>query len=426
VLNLKGPAVDYGLLMPEINSGRMYSGPGAGPLLAAAASWDAIAAQLESAAAGYSTEVSGLTGQTWFGPSSMQMAAAAAPYIAWLQASAAQAGQTSAQAYAAAAAYEAAFAMTVPPPVIAANRAQLLALVATNFLGQNTPAIAATEAQYAEYWAQDATAMYTYAATSTAASSLGSCNEPPRTTNQADQADQTRALAQTTANTTSAHSQSLVQQASTNATAHTIDYTPPGSADPPIPAGSTANVPAGSTLTIGTQTQMVVDSGSVTMTTPAGGGVDVAALSPIIVNPGSTFFAGTGWVGVTPGTLFTPTSAITLTPVGGTTTGIGSLLGSGSVTIGAQSGVITLGNTATGIVGPTGATIANLTGAVAYTAPIAPVTTSAAPGLAALSSSPGLAGTAGIQPQLNADGLAEWAQTVSGVDFAADLAAGAG
>ncbi len=43
-----------------------------------------------------------------------------------------------------------AFAMTVPPPVIAANRAELMALVATNFLGQNTPAIAATEAQYGE------------------------------------------------------------------------------------------------------------------------------------------------------------------------------------------------------------------------------------------------------------------------------------
>ena len=76
------------------------------------------------------------------------MAAAATPYVAWMQAAAAQAAQTSAQAYGAAAAYEAAFAMTVPPPVIAANRAQLMALVATNFFGQNTPAIAATEAQY--------------------------------------------------------------------------------------------------------------------------------------------------------------------------------------------------------------------------------------------------------------------------------------
>ncbi|WP_252159672.1 PPE domain-containing protein, partial [Mycobacterium tuberculosis] len=41
---------------------------------------------------------------------------------------------------------------------VVANRALLVALVATNFFGQNTPAIAATEAQYAEMWAQDAAA----------------------------------------------------------------------------------------------------------------------------------------------------------------------------------------------------------------------------------------------------------------------------
>jgi PPE-repeat protein len=113
--------MDFGLLPPEVNSGRMYAGPGVGSMLAAAAGWDAVAAQLESAASGYFSEVSGLTGG-WFGPSSMRMAAAADPYVAWLQATGVQAAQTSAQAYGAAAAYEAAFAMTVPPPVIVANR----------------------------------------------------------------------------------------------------------------------------------------------------------------------------------------------------------------------------------------------------------------------------------------------------------------
>ena len=58
--------------------------------------------------------------------------------------------------------------MTVPPPVIAANRTQLASLIATNVLGQNTPAIAANEAQYGEMWAQDAAAMYGYAANSAA------------------------------------------------------------------------------------------------------------------------------------------------------------------------------------------------------------------------------------------------------------------
>jgi PPE-repeat protein len=100
------------------------------------------------------------------------MAAAAAPQIAWLSSTAGQADQAASQAVAAAGAYEAAFAATVPPPEIAANRALLMSLLATNFLGQNTPAIAATEAQYGEMWAQDATAMYGYSGSSAQAATL--------------------------------------------------------------------------------------------------------------------------------------------------------------------------------------------------------------------------------------------------------------
>jgi PPE-repeat protein len=32
--------VDFGALPPEINSGRMYAGPGAGPMMAAATAWN--------------------------------------------------------------------------------------------------------------------------------------------------------------------------------------------------------------------------------------------------------------------------------------------------------------------------------------------------------------------------------------------------
>ena len=99
-------------------------------------------------------------------------------------ATAAQVEQTGAQAKMAAAAYEAAFAETVPPHVIAANRTQLATLVATNIFGQNTPAIAATEAEYAEMWAQDAAAMYGYALSSASATTLSPFTHPPRTTNE--------------------------------------------------------------------------------------------------------------------------------------------------------------------------------------------------------------------------------------------------
>jgi len=50
-------------------------------------------------------------------------------------------------------------AFVMHPSQVAANRASLAALVATNVLGQNAPAIASTEAHYAEMWAQDVVAM---------------------------------------------------------------------------------------------------------------------------------------------------------------------------------------------------------------------------------------------------------------------------
>jgi len=164
-------------------------------MIAAAAAWDDLAAGLHSTAASYSSVISGLTAG-WQGASSAMMAAAAAPYMAWVSATASQAERTAIQARAAAAAYETAFAATVPPPVIAANRSLLMSLIATNFLGQNTPAIAATEAHYAEMWAQDAAAMYGYADSSATASAVTPFSPPPQTTNPAGTAGQAAAVAQ--------------------------------------------------------------------------------------------------------------------------------------------------------------------------------------------------------------------------------------
>jgi len=174
--------MDYATLPPEVNSARMYAGPGAGTLLAAALAWDGLAAELSSAAGDYGVVVADTTSGQWRGPASAAMAAAAGPYVAWLRATAGQALLAAGQAKAAAGAYAAAFAMTVPPPVIATNRALLASLIATNLFGQNTPAIAAAEAQYAEMWAQDAAAMYGYAASSAAASQLTPFATPPPST----------------------------------------------------------------------------------------------------------------------------------------------------------------------------------------------------------------------------------------------------
>ncbi|MGH3556570.1 PPE family protein [Mycobacterium sp.] len=205
--------MDYGALMPEINSARMYAGPGAGPMLAAAAAWNGLAAELRSAASSYGSVVSGLTTASWLGPSSTAMAAAATPYMVWMSATAEQAELTATQALAAAGAYETAFAMTVPPPVIAANRLQQMTLIATNFLGQNTPAIAALQAQYMEMWAQDAAAMYGYAGHSAAITAkVTPTTPPPQTTNSAGLAAQGAQVAHVAGASTGTGVQSTLSQ----------------------------------------------------------------------------------------------------------------------------------------------------------------------------------------------------------------------
>jgi PPE-repeat protein len=172
--------MSFSLIPPDINSALMFSGAGSGPLLEASAAWNSLAADLESTATQYQTLVTNLVTGSWLGPSSAQMASATAPYIAWLQGTAATAAQTGAQAQAAAAAYQSAYASMVPLPAIEANRTELATLVANNFLGQNTGAIATNEAEYLDMWIQDALAMDTYQVNSQAASALPAHSAAPQ------------------------------------------------------------------------------------------------------------------------------------------------------------------------------------------------------------------------------------------------------
>ncbi|MDT5136928.1 MAG: hypothetical protein QOD58_1190 [Mycobacterium sp.] len=204
--------MDFGAFPPEINSLRMYTGPGATPMLAAVAAWDGLAAELRSTAAAYDTVISVLTDDGWLGPAAESMLAAVTPYLAWMTLTGVQAEEAGTQAASAAAAYEAAYAMTVPPPAIAANRAQLQVLVATNLIGQNTAAIAATEAAYGEMWAQDAAAMYGYATSSAAASTLTPFSQPAQVTDPAGQAGQAEAVTQAAASAVGTLTQSELPQ----------------------------------------------------------------------------------------------------------------------------------------------------------------------------------------------------------------------
>lgn len=206
---------DYGLLAPEINSGRMYAGPGPGSMLAAAAAWDELAAELHSTAAAYGSVVSALAAGPWVGPASVAMATAAHSYVTWLHSTATGAEQTASQAKAAAGAHSTAVAATVPPPVIAANRALLMQLIKTNIFGQNTPAIGTVEGQYAEMWAQDTAAMNGYASSSVAASTLHPFTNPPQTTNPGRQAAQAASVLQATGSTTGTSAQSTLSSLTT-------------------------------------------------------------------------------------------------------------------------------------------------------------------------------------------------------------------
>jgi PPE-repeat protein len=159
-------SIDYGAEIPEVNSGRIYTGAGSGPLMATAAAWAEQAGELMAGAAQLAG-VLGTLSANWQGPSSEAAVASIMPYLAWMLKSAATAEHAATTHAAVAAAHEAAFMGVVPPPVIAANQSALAAAIGG--LPWTAPLVAQLEAQYQEMWAQDSTALYAYAASMTTA-----------------------------------------------------------------------------------------------------------------------------------------------------------------------------------------------------------------------------------------------------------------
>jgi PPE-repeat protein len=195
--------MEFTTLPPEVISALIHSGPGSGSLADAAAAWRQLGAGLEDAADSYATAVSSMV-DTWHGPSSTAMSQSAAPYLAWLRTTSQQAQQVAASAQAAAVAFNSASASVVPTAQVFANRTQLAQLLATNIFGRNMPAIAATEANYQEMWANNSAAMTRYQAASTQATNLPQFTSPTSTTNPSAQA--TQSAAQTSAATNSGSS----------------------------------------------------------------------------------------------------------------------------------------------------------------------------------------------------------------------------
>lgn len=325
--------IDYALLSPEINSGRLYAGPGSTPMMTVASAWRGLAAEISSALTSYETTITQLVDEEWMGPASASMSAATKPYLAWMADTAAKAEEAATQATAAAAAFEAAHAATPPPAVIAANRAQQKQLVATNVVGQNSAAIMASDAQYFEMWAQATDVMYSYAASSATATKVTPFSEPNQTTNPDGTANQAAAVGQATGNTAANNSAQAAQAISSLPnTLQTL--TSPGTADaglpPPTLAGLLEAIGRNASINGVVSLMTYPLNGTMSLT-----GTSAAFIPASLIPTMTTFFSGGGFNALGGGTAGAGIGAL-LAP-GGPLSSLGALGGAYAFTASAPS-----------------------------------------------------------------------------------------
>lgn len=162
--------MDFAALPPEITSTLVWSGPGSAPLMAAAAAYANLGAEVSTTATSWESIITTLTTDVWTGAGSSAAAAAAQTIVTYLTDAAAALEQAGSAASASAAAFEAAYAGVVSPALVFTNRAEYAAALAA--VPFSLPLLTELETEYSEMWVQDATAMSAYQAASDAAAGM--------------------------------------------------------------------------------------------------------------------------------------------------------------------------------------------------------------------------------------------------------------
>lgn len=168
----------YWGIPPEVNAFRLQTGAGAAAHAAQIAAYTTAATTYAEQGA-QQAATAAATSAVFIGPGGAAMVTSALNHTTFMAAAGAHAAAAATTITTAADAYAAALAATIPHEVVVANRVREAALQATNILGQNTPAIGEADAEYAEFWGQNASAMMGYLAAATAIIGALSVPLPP-------------------------------------------------------------------------------------------------------------------------------------------------------------------------------------------------------------------------------------------------------